>query len=88
MQSFTRSLELDPGRLYSLLQSAALHHQLGALTQAAAAYERAMRLSPGHPAALLGAAEARLASAQVGRGDGGGHSGASVRASAKQDQPL
>ena len=66
MQSFTRSLELDPGRLYSLLQSAALHHQLGALTQATAAYERALCLSPGHPAALLGAAEARLASAQVG----------------------
>ena len=64
-QSFSRALELDSSRLYSLLQAAALNHQLGSLSQAAELYSKAIQLKPGHPAALLGAAEAKLASAQV-----------------------
>ncbi|GAX80151.1 hypothetical protein CEUSTIGMA_g7589.t1 [Chlamydomonas eustigma] len=66
LKAFTRALELDHCRLYSLLQSAQLHYQLGSPPHiTAACYQRALHLSPGHPVALLGGAEAWLAAAQV-----------------------
>lgn len=65
LKAFLRALELQPSCVYCLLQCASIQQQLGALNQADEAFRRALALSPGHPAALLGSAEAKLSSAQL-----------------------
>jgi hypothetical protein len=40
LQSYGRALELEPGRLYCLVQQGALQYQMGAFTEAVATYTR------------------------------------------------
>ena len=44
LQSYARALELQPGRVYCLIQSGALKYQLGELEAAATMYARCVRL--------------------------------------------
>lgn len=65
LKSYNRALQLDPDRLYCLLQSGVLQHQLGEYNEALRLYDTALQVSPHNPVALLGAAESLLASAHV-----------------------
>lgn len=65
VQAYGRASEMEPGRLYSLLQMGGIQLSLGALPAAAATFSAALALAPRHPAAWLGAAEAALASADA-----------------------
>ena len=63
-QAYERAIELDPSRLYSTLRAGGLQLALGASGDAAALFEAALRLSPDHPAALLGMAQTLLEAAR------------------------
>jgi tetratricopeptide (TPR) repeat protein len=63
-QAYERAVELDPSRLYSTLRAGSLQLALGATGDAEALFEAALRLSPDHPAALLGMAHTLLAAAR------------------------
>ncbi|KXZ49813.1 hypothetical protein GPECTOR_19g264 [Gonium pectorale] len=63
--SYGRSLELAPGRLFSRLQAAALHYQMGEMPAALSYYRTALAAAPGHAAALLGCGEVLLAQAAL-----------------------
>jgi cytochrome c-type biogenesis protein CcmH/NrfG len=62
LQAFTRTLELDGGRVYSHIQRGRIQLGLGEEGEALRSFEAALGLAPSHPAALLGAAEALAAS--------------------------
>ena len=66
LKAFRRALELDDKRIHSASSAAALEHQLGGASESWALYSHAISLSSGSdPSALLGAAEAKLSSAQT-----------------------
>ncbi|KAK9814136.1 hypothetical protein WJX72_001132 [[Myrmecia] bisecta] len=64
LKSYGRAVELQPARLYSLVQSGIINVALGAFPAAEAAYEAALGVSEDHPPALLGAGETLLAAAR------------------------
>jgi len=63
LKAYTRSIELDPNRIYSLIQKGNLLLSLGDPSKALFCHESALKLDSTHPAALLGAAEALTSSA-------------------------
>ncbi len=63
-QAYTRASELEPTRLYALLQMGTLQLSLGLLSDAQATFNTSLVVAPRHPSALLGAAAAALASAR------------------------
>lgn len=63
LKAYGRALELEPSRVYSLIQSGNLHLALGTPSKALECHEKALDIDPAHPAALLGAAEALSISA-------------------------
>ena len=65
LKAYGRAIELDPSRVYSLIQSGNLHLTLGNPLKALESHEAALELDADHPAALLGAAEAHSAIAAV-----------------------
>ncbi len=64
LKSYGRALELDPGRLYCLMQAALLEYQVANYAESAARYRAALAVQPGHVAALLGLVEVLLAAAR------------------------
>ena len=82
-QAYARALELAPGRLYCLIQCGTIRAALGAYREGLADFEGALAVDPGHPAALLGAAEALVAQARLdvqrgALGEGGRERGSGV----------
>ena len=65
LQAYESAIELDPGRLYSLLRAGGLQLALGATDEASAHFEAALQLRPDHPAASLGMAKTLLAAARA-----------------------
>ncbi len=63
LKAYTRAIELDPHRIYSLIQQGNLLLTLGDPDKALGSHEAALKLDSTHPAALLGAAEALTSSA-------------------------
>jgi hypothetical protein len=63
-QAYARASELEPARLYALLQRGTLQLSLGLLSDAQATFNTSLVVAPRHPSALLGAAAAALASAR------------------------
>ncbi len=63
-QAYGRALELDPARLYSLVQSGTIQLALGAYSGALASAEAALELDPSHAPARISAAASLLASAR------------------------
>ena len=64
MQAYRQATSLQPGRLFSWVQSGSIQLSLGATADALADFERALDINALHLSALLGAAQALLASAQ------------------------
>jgi len=58
LKAYKRAMELDPTRVYALIQSGSLHLALGEPSKALECHEKALAADAEHPAALLGAAEA------------------------------
>lgn len=66
LKAYRRALDLDHTRVHSAQSAAAIEHQLGDSSASGALFSQAISLSSGHDlSALLGAAEARLSSAQA-----------------------
>ncbi|EFJ47709.1 hypothetical protein VOLCADRAFT_91745 [Volvox carteri f. nagariensis] len=65
IQSYGRALELSPGRLFSRMQAAALHYQMGDMPAALSYYRKALAAAPGNAAGLLGCGEVLLAQAAL-----------------------
>lgn len=65
LQAYLRASQLQPGRLYALLQAGTIQLSLGAVTDAVATFQAALRVDGRHPAALLGVAQTLLASARA-----------------------
>lgn len=63
-QAYGKALELDPKRLYSLVQSGTIQLALGAYSDSLASAEAALQLEPAHVPARTCAAAALLASAR------------------------
>ncbi|BDA47118.1 probable tetratricopeptide repeat protein 37 [Coccomyxa sp. Obi] len=65
LQAYGRALELDPARLYSLVQSGTIQLALGAYSAALASAEAALVVDPSHAPARICAAASLLASACI-----------------------
>jgi superkiller protein 3 len=63
LKAYNRAIELNPNRIYSLIQKGNLLLTLGDPSKALLCHETALKLDSTHPAALLGAAEALTSSA-------------------------
>ena len=64
MQAYRQATSLEPGRLFSWVQSGSIQLSLGATADALADFDRALDINALYLPALLGAAQALLASAQ------------------------
>ena len=70
LKAYRRAVEIESnfkhkpdggsGRVFASTQSGRIMHQMGAVSEAIAAYESALAVVPGHTAALLGLAAAEL----------------------------
>ena len=65
VQAYESAIELDSGRLYSLLRAGGIQLALTSTGNAADHFRAALKLHPDHPAALLGMAKTLLTAARV-----------------------